>query len=273
MDKRGETWREYPLDENRTNKEFRLFFSNLGRVKSVSYLCPEGRIIKGSLREGYPIISAKVMLERPKRIQNKIDEFNLKINLLQQELKELKNIQDLPEEVVESRMLILNDRRDEIVQKRSEYTKKTEKKRTSNVHILVHRAIAELFLRKGEADEVVIHKDFVKTNNELANLAWMSKEEAFNRYKEAPYFKKKTYITDRKNAPRKTPKHQKLTESDVLYIKERLSKGKTLKELAKKFGVSDMQIHRIKTGENWSHVKTVAELNNLNNRNKKWQAT
>jgi hypothetical protein len=27
-----------------------------------------------------------------------------------------------------------------------------------------------------------------------------------------------------------------------------------LKALAKKFHVSDMQIHRIKTGENWSHV-------------------
>jgi len=30
---------------------------------------------------------------------------------------------------------------------------------------------------------------------------------------------------------------------------------KTLKEIAGKFNVSDMQIHRIKTGENWRHIK------------------
>jgi uncharacterized protein YjcR len=39
-------------------------------------------------------------------------------------------------------------------------------------------------------------------------------------------------------------------------IKRKLLNGKTrLKMIAKQFGVSDMQIHRIKTGENWSHVK------------------
>ena len=50
----------------------------------------------------------------------------------------------------------------------------------------------------------------------------------------------------------------KLTADKVKQIKVALFKSKkqpTLKALAKKFRVSDMQIHRIKTGENWSHVK------------------
>ena len=47
---------------------------------------------------------------------------------------------------------------------------------------------------------------------------------------------------------------------DVLHIKEKLNKGATLRQLAKQFGVSDMQIYRIKSGENWSSVKTVREL-------------
>ena len=34
-----------------------------------------------------------------------------------------------------------------------------------------------------------------------------------------------------------------------------LKNGKTLKYIGNKFGVSDMQIHRIKTGENWGSVK------------------
>ena len=52
-----------------------------------------------------------------------------------------------------------------------------------------------------------------------------------------------------------------LEENDVLFIKSKLGKkGVTMKKLAHQFGVSEMQIHRIKTGENWSHVKTVSEL-------------
>ena len=47
----------------------------------------------------------------------------------------------------------------------------------------------------------------------------------------------------------------KLSEAKVLVIKKMLAKGKTLREIADKYKVSDMQIHRIKTGENWSHVK------------------
>jgi LysM repeat protein len=34
-----------------------------------------------------------------------------------------------------------------------------------------------------------------------------------------------------------------------------LAKGDTLKKIATKFKVSDMQIHRIKIGENWGKVK------------------
>ena len=50
----------------------------------------------------------------------------------------------------------------------------------------------------------------------------------------------------------------KLTVTKVKKIKVALFKSKTqptLKALAKMFKVSDMQIHRIKTGENWGHVK------------------
>ena len=50
----------------------------------------------------------------------------------------------------------------------------------------------------------------------------------------------------------------KLTEGMVRVIKKKLfdPKRKTrLRLIAKQFGVSEMQLHRIKTGENWGHVK------------------
>ena len=47
----------------------------------------------------------------------------------------------------------------------------------------------------------------------------------------------------------------KLTVEKVSRIKKLLRTGESLKDIAKKYKVSDMQIHRIKTGENWKHVK------------------
>ena len=47
----------------------------------------------------------------------------------------------------------------------------------------------------------------------------------------------------------------KLTVEKVKQIKLLLSNGKSLKAIAAKYKVSDMQIHRIKTGENWKQVK------------------
>lgn len=50
------------------------------------------------------------------------------------------------------------------------------------------------------------------------------------------------------------PPNSKLKERDVLIIKHQLSLGVPAAQLAKMFNVSDMQIIRIKRGENWSHV-------------------
>lgn len=269
MNNTEEIWKEYPLPHKSPNIPYKLFFSNHGRVKSVRGLSEEEKILKGSMRLGYRVISLKFFVERPKNIQKKIDDFNLKLDLLRQEIKELLKINDFPEVVLHSRLFALRKKRDNLIKDRGEYTRKSEKKRTINFHVLVQRAVAELFIRKGKPGEVVIHKDWVKTNNHVDNLEWMTKSAALSRSnarrKEIGY-----PVSIKRN---KKSGASKLIAKDVLYIKEKLSQGKTLKELAKKFGVSDMQIHRIKTGKCWSEVKTVQELNELDTKNKKWQAT
>jgi hypothetical protein len=48
---------------------------------------------------------------------------------------------------------------------------------------------------------------------------------------------------------------QKLTTDRVKMIKRKLAAGKTrMKILAKQFGISEMQLYRIKSGANWGHV-------------------
>jgi DNA-directed RNA polymerase specialized sigma subunit len=50
----------------------------------------------------------------------------------------------------------------------------------------------------------------------------------------------------------------KLTDVMVKKIKQMMDdkkRTKTMKNIAAHFGISEMQLYRIKSGENWSHVK------------------
>lgn len=112
----------------------------------------------------------------------------------------------------------------------------------------VHKLVAEHFLDKGDGI-YVIHLDYDKTNNHIDNLKWATKREKELHQFSNPEFKK--------IMRRKIPKTAKLTETRVKLIKRKLNdpnRRTRLKILAKRFGVSEMQLHRIKTGENWGHV-------------------
>jgi transcriptional regulator with PAS, ATPase and Fis domain len=55
--------------------------------------------------------------------------------------------------------------------------------------------------------------------------------------------------------PKRT-KNYKLTESKVIMIKKMLRSDKNrLKMIAKQFGITHTQLNRIRSGENWGHVK------------------
>lgn len=111
----------------------------------------------------------------------------------------------------------------------------------------LHRLVAEYFLKKpSPRHNFVIHLDHVKDNNLSKNLRWVRHETQIEHALKDPN------VLIRQN-PAEGPK---LNASKVKRIKRALQSKKqpTLKALAKQYKVSDMQIHRIKTGENWSHV-------------------
>jgi hypothetical protein len=112
-----------------------------------------------------------------------------------------------------------------------------------NKTFLVHRLVAMHFLRQPDKTyKFVVHLNSNKIDNHFQNLKWTTLDQKMN------------YIN--KNKREKEIGNYKLTAERVVLIKKLLLNGKTrLRMIGKRFGVTDMQIHRIKTGENWGHVK------------------
>lgn len=116
---------------------------------------------------------------------------------------------------------------------------------------LLHRLVAQYFLPKPQKGEnTILHHNHIKKDNHFSNLAWCTFQESAIHAQGSPRVKKARRLMQKNG----NYTNAKLTEIKVKQIKLLLSKGKTLKEIAEKYKVCDMQIHRIKTGENWGHL-------------------
>lgn len=133
-----------------------------------------------------------------------------------------------------------------------------EKKNLVNKHVFIHRLVAQYFLSKPKKDQqYVVHTNFKKANNEATNLKWASSEELALHHKKNPSVIKNTKALILRNKTQKDKSNYKLTESKVKEIKKRISSKSrklTLKQIADQYKISEMQLYRIKSGENWSHV-------------------
>jgi hypothetical protein len=126
----------------------------------------------------------------------------------------------------------------------------------SNKHLFFSKLIAEFFVPKTSEDQTyVLHLDRIRDNDDYRNLKWATREEMIEHTRQSPFV-----IQAKKNLLEHNLKSNgtKLTITKVMHIKKLLAKPdqKTrLKMIAKQFGVSEMQIRRIKSGENWGYIK------------------
>jgi hypothetical protein len=113
----------------------------------------------------------------------------------------------------------------------------------------LHRLVAELFCEKpGPEYKFVIHLNFVKDNNHYQNLKWVTQKELTDHNKKNP-----NVINSR---PKGRITNSKLTETEVIRLKLKLKRGKNkLYKIAKEFGITHTQLNRIRSGENWGHIK------------------
>ncbi|HNP54424.1 MAG TPA: hypothetical protein PKK69_07395 [Ferruginibacter sp.] len=132
--------------------------------------------------------------------------------------------------------------------------------RTLNLHvengngtIYIHREVAKLFCnKKSPKHKYVIHVNHKKTDNNSKNLKWATLEEVGEHQQSSPQ-----KIAYKKRQASRTA-GLKLSATQVKTIKDAINNPKrklTYKKLAEKYGVSEMTLYRIKSGENWSRIK------------------
>lgn len=105
---------------------------------------------------------------------------------------------------------------------------------------MVHRMVAQAFVENPKGKEEVNHIDGDKTNNSVENLEWVTRSEnAVHAYK---------------NLPRKKSNYHhsvKLTADKARSIR---SEPGTAASIAKKYGISDVMVLKIKKRECWKEV-------------------
>lgn len=125
-----------------------------------------------------------------------------------------------------------------------------------NKDIFLYRKVAELFVPKThEGQTEVIHLDHSLDNDFYKNLKWVTMEEAVIFRNQSPRVIQ-ARIKIKEEGNRRT--NCKLTDTQVILLKQKLldpNRKTRYKILAKQFGVSEMQLYRIKSGENWGHIK------------------
>ncbi|MFA5971132.1 MAG: NUMOD4 domain-containing protein [Lentimicrobiaceae bacterium] len=185
----GEEFREIETDYS---LKLRYAISNLGRMVSFTDKIENGRLLKGTMLQGYKIFRFKIYRD--------------------------------------GKMI--------------------------NSHFFYYKLVAKYFITKtNENQEYIIHLDYCRSNDHTQNLKWVSADERLEHFRKSPHVieARKNFIEFNRNGI-----NSKLTSTRVMMIKKLLAnpnRKTRIKMIAKQFGVSEMQIFRIKSGENWGHVK------------------
>ena len=123
-------------------------------------------------------------------------------------------------------------------------------------YFLIYRLVAEYFIPKGNEDQTfVLHLNYDKLDDRVQNLKWANQLELTAHHSTNPEVIKGRAKTLAHNLK---ADGKKLTSTQVIRIKKMLQRegNKTrLVMIAKQFNITTQQLYRIRTGENWGHIK------------------
>lgn len=242
----GEQWKTVTFDFDFTN-DFRLEVSNHGRLRTFNKIS-DGNILKGSMINGYRIVRLKLYTPRDEKLQHRLDFLKRQVFTLARKLKSLRENNESKKIIDETTVLL-----DTLKRNLSKKFQDDLKVRTINYHSLVHRLVADYFLKKPTAKQTIVaHLDHEKLNNRAGNLKWMTPGENYEHQKISPYVIKEKQ--ERRHRRKENSRATKLSVTKVMLMKKLINEGKPMKQLVKQFKVTDTQILRIKRGENWGDV-------------------
>lgn len=133
-------------------------------------------------------------------------------------------------------------------------TRENGKRKDKN--FLVYKLVAQYFIPNDNPERtMVIHLDYSRDNDRVENLKWATKREQIDFQSKNPNViaNKARIIEFNKKAD-----GRKLTSTQVIRIKKMLQRpdNKTrFVMIAKQFNITTQQLYRIRTGENWGHIK------------------
>lgn len=126
----------------------------------------------------------------------------------------------------------------------------------------IHKLVAEHFCDKPSPDHsYVIHLDHQNHNNKASNLKFATYAEMLEHQSKNP----NALNTSKRNILNSGKYGKVLTEKKVKQLKEEIydtNRKLTLKEIAKKYTISEMTLYRIKKGELWYSVRVDGEPKN-----------
>ncbi|MFA6400962.1 MAG: NUMOD4 domain-containing protein [Salinivirgaceae bacterium] len=118
--------------------------------------------------------------------------------------------------------------------------------RETGQRIYVHKLVAEVWIPKPSEQHIyVTHLDGNMKNNHVSNLEWHTHNTLIEKHRE--------FVKSSQHP--KTISNSKLKESDIGLLKSMLERGVVQSKISKMFCISEMQVTRIKRGENWGHVQ------------------
>jgi hypothetical protein len=121
---------------------------------------------------------------------------------------------------------------------------------------LIYKLVAQYFIPNDNPERtMVLHLDFSKDNDRIENLKWATRREQIDFQSKNP-----NVIANKARIIEFNIKAdgRKLTSTQVIRIKKMLQRedNKTrLVMIAKQFNITTQQLYRIRTGENWGHIK------------------
>ena len=121
--------------------------------------------------------------------------------------------------------------------------------------IFLYKEVAKAFLKKPSAKhKFIIHKYHNYLNDHADNLQWATQAE----HRTHTTFSPNSILSRKRKAIVKSVHSQIFNEKSIVALKKMIWDPKrklSYKQIAEKFGVSEMQIYRIKTGQFWYHVR------------------